>query len=132
MRPTELADAVPANGASRKRASARRVQEPPPEQKLADFAPLETAHDQHETWPVHAVVWLQPDVMAAAPQSSGLRPERRHRVPVPDFAAVAIPPASQPRAMQQESRPLPPAMPSAVPACDLTPLGWDPRTEAPR
>jgi hypothetical protein len=132
MRPTELADAAPANGAPRKRASTRRVQEPPPEQKLADFAPVETAHDQPEMWPVHAIVWLQPDLRAAAPQCSGLRPERLHRIPVPDFLTVAVSSASQPQAMQPESQPLPPANRSAVPACDLEPLGWDPRTEVRR
>jgi hypothetical protein len=80
-------------------------------------------------WPVHAVVWLQPDLSTAAPQSSGLRVERRHRIPVPDFLPSPVAAASQPHAIGHQCGPLPPEIPQGIPPGDLAPLGWDPRTE---
>ena len=100
------------------------------EQKLADFAKLETPAIDAQMWPVHAVAWLQPDLSAAAPPASGLRVERRHGVPVPDFLPPAIAASSQFRAIEQCCEPLLPEMARGIPRCDLAPLGWDPRTEA--
>jgi len=81
-----------------------------------------------QMWPVHAVVWLQPDLTAAAPHSSGLRIERRHRVPVPDFLQPVVTITSGPRLPARECEPLPPNPPLGIPQCDLSTLGWDPRT----
>ncbi len=83
-----------------------------------------------QMWPVHAVAWLQPDLNAAAPPASGLRVERRRRMPVPDFLPPAVATNSQHAAIEECCEPLPPAVAHAVPQCDLAPLGWDPRTEA--
>jgi hypothetical protein len=142
MRPTDSEDltvapakpngapaAVPANGRTRKRGTARRAPEAAvAPQKLADFAAMETPAMDAAMWPVHAMAWLQPDLAAEAPQSSGLRVERRHRVPVPDFVRLAAPAASRPHLPERECEPLPPRMLQGIPRCDLAPLGWDPRT----
>jgi hypothetical protein len=101
-------------------------------QKLAGFAGMETPAMDAQMWPVHATVWLQPDLSAAAPQASGLRIERRHRAPVPDFIHPAMAAVAGPQAPAQGCEPLPPSLPPTVPAGDFLPLGWDPRTEVPR
>ena len=133
MRPTEFDEAVQVNGGTRKRGSARRaVAMPADEQKLADFAAVETPPIQAGVWPVHAVAWLQPDLSAAAPQSSGLRPERRHRVPVPDFLPFSCSAATPRLPIEHKAEPLPRPTPRPVFQCDLVPLGWDPRAEVRR
>jgi hypothetical protein len=138
MRPTDSDDLakVPAkpngvheNGGTRKRGAGKSAPGTATDpQKLAGFAGVPPPAVNAPMWPVHAVVWLQPDLTAAAPHSSGLRIERRHRVPVPDFVHPVVTPAAGQRLLAQEGDPLPPNLPQAMPQCDLSPLGWDPRT----
>jgi hypothetical protein len=133
MRPADYQDAIPAperpNGvATQKRGRAARAPKTTAAaQALADFAAVETPAAEAQMWPVHAITWLGPDMLTAAPRSSGLRPQRRYRVPVPDFVAFPTAEPSLP-SIQQQCEPLPPCMPDGIPACDRTPLGWDPRT----
>lgn len=137
MRPTDSEDLTKApakpngvheNGGTRKRGAAKPVPAAAADpQKLAGFAGLAPPAMDAQMWPVHAVVWLRPDLTAAAPHSSGLRIERRHRVPVPDFLQPVVTPAAGPRLLARECDPLPPNLPPGMPQCDLSPLGWDPR-----
>ena len=94
----------------------------------APFAALAPPAKDAPIWPVHRANWLQPELRLQLSASSGLRIERRQRIPIPDFAyfemiAVCRPPSpdrschvSAPRRVQQ------------FPHSDLVPLGWDPRT----
>jgi hypothetical protein len=137
MRPTDSEvkpNGTPGAGsaAPRKRAAKAAAAAAADAQKLAGFAGMETPAMDAQMWPVHATVWLQPDLSAATPQSSGLRIDRRRRAPVPDFIHPAMAAVAGPQASARECEPLPPSLPPVVPACDFLPLGWDPRTEAAR
>ncbi len=97
-------------------------------QKLADFAAMETPATEAQMWPVHAMAWLQPGSMTATPCSSGLRLERRHRVPVPGFVPAPVAATTQAPPIREQCQPRLPEMPRGIPPCGLAPLGWDPRT----
>ena len=98
----------------------------------ADFAAIEIPAINAQMWPVHAMAWLQPELSAAALPSSGLRPERRHRVPAPDFLPPVAGTAGSVPPVEHRCEAMAPAIPGGIPACGLSPLGWEPRAEAPR
>jgi hypothetical protein len=97
----------------------------------ADFlgAPLadESAAIDCPMWPIHPVVWLQPDGAPTAPGWSGLAIERRNRIPMPDFQPSEIAVFDIPVERNRPCDPLSPNVCATVPLSDLSPLGWDPR-----
>ena len=99
----------------------------PEAQKLAAFVGVEAAAVNAEMWPVHTLLWLQPDLDPARPQSSGLRIERRRKTPAPDFLPLAVPAADPAHTRKPASESLPPKLARSIPARGATPLGWDPR-----
>jgi hypothetical protein len=80
-------------------------------------------------WPVHALLWLQPDLYPARPHSSGLRIERRHKPPAPDFVRLGMDPAGPAPTGERACAPLASHRARWIPQSGLTPLGWDPRRE---
>src|ERR1051325_10573311 len=100
--------------------------------KLASVAKIETPPANAEMWPVHALLWLQPELSPMRPGSSGLRIERRHKGPAPDFLHVEPAAVSPPFAREHSCEPLPPARERCVPSTGLAPLGWDPRSVCPK
>jgi hypothetical protein len=96
-------------------------------QKLAPFVGIQAHVFDIQMWPAHAVVWLQLELKPRLPGSSGLRIERRCKVPVPDFLYFDVPPVLRPQALERVSDPLPPGVQRQLPQSDLVPLGWDPR-----
>jgi hypothetical protein len=78
-------------------------------------------------WPVHALHWLQPDLDPLRPRASGLRIERRHKTPAPDFLPAEISVASGGHKRRHGCEPLPLELARSIPHSGLTPLGWDPR-----
>ncbi len=95
---------------------------------LAPFLAIEATAVDAQMWPQHPVAWLQPTLDPAIPASSGLRAERRNKVPAPDFAYVQIRPVCDLAGLQGVARPLAPQIQSELPDTDLVPLGWDPRS----
>ena len=115
----------PASSGARKRSS--RAAPAGETQKLAGLVDVETQAIDAQMWPVHALIWLQPDLMPAAPPSSGLRVERRYKVPAPDYLVAPAVPAGGSHRPEQSAQPLPPDLGRGIPASGLSPLGWDPR-----
>ena len=95
---------------------------------LAPFIAIAASAVDAQMWPQHPVAWLQPELDPVIPASSGLRAERRNKVPAPDFAHVPIRPVGEPAGLQGVDRPLTPQLQPALPKTDLIPLGWDPRS----
>jgi hypothetical protein len=127
------------NGSGRKRSKVTKprptaVEQPPAPFDVAGFVPETLPVIDAQMWPVHPVVWLQPQVQPALPCPSGLGIEHRHRLPAPGLLTLGA--AVDRRAPIDDSlrRPaiaseLPPVFPCTLPESGLTPLGWDPRTE---
>jgi hypothetical protein len=133
-RPNGPASTSSAAGVARKRSTTRRKSrgslnpEPAlPAQKLAPFTATEIQAIDTQMWPVHSVVWLQPELRPELPGSSSLRIERHYKVPAPDFLYFDIPPTSHPDILEPPA-PLPPGSQPQLPQSDLAPLGWDPRS----
>jgi hypothetical protein len=100
----------------------------PSNAKLAHFAPVAAQPKDAPRWPVHSMIWWQPALKPELPSASGLRIERRHQVPIPDFLYLDLKPAGKPRPSLESPRdPLLPHREPSLPQADLTPLGWDPR-----
>jgi len=97
-------------------------------QNLACFAAFEARPIDAQMWPVHPVVWLQPELRPGLPGSSGLTIERHYQIPAPDFLRLHITPNGHARALDEVCDPRPPDLPRQLPRSDLAPLGWDPRT----
>ena len=97
-------------------------------QKLASFTKAEAPPANAEMWPLHALLWLQPDLNPVRPRSSGLRIERRYKAPAPEFLPVETASVSDPPLRQHSCEPQPALLGRRVPRSDLVPLGWDPRT----
>jgi len=79
-------------------------------------------------WPLQAAAWLQPEIAPIPPVWSGLTIERHNRIPAPDFWPSASAPLNRSDAPHNSLRALIRAAKPAVPAGDLAPLGWDPRS----
>jgi hypothetical protein len=84
------------------------------------------AHDA-AMWPIHPVMWLQPELRLAVPASSGLHIERKHTVPSPEFLRTTMMPISRPPSLDKTVHPVSPHIKMRLPGSDLAPLGWDPR-----
>jgi hypothetical protein len=96
--------------------------------KLAHFATVAAQPKDAPMWPVHSPIWWQPGLKPELPGSSGLRIERRHQVPIPDFLYLEMKPAGRPRpTVEAPCGPLLPHREQTLPQSGLEPLGWDPR-----
>jgi hypothetical protein len=84
---------------------------PRPPAPPAEFATAQPVVVDTEKWPIVPVIWWQPDLRVTLPESSGLRNERLHKVPVAGFLDTA--------------EQLGPDLPLELPSGDLVPLGWD-------
>ena len=117
------------NGAASTLPASRIKAVPVPSQpKLAHFAPVGAQPKDAPMWTVHSMIWWQPALKPELPSASGLRIERRHQVPIPDFLYLEMKPAARPRpSLESPCDPLFPRQNPAVPQADLAPLGWDPR-----
>jgi hypothetical protein len=136
-RQTDTANASSATAVAPKRSTTRRKSRAPldpvqalPAQKLAPFTATEIQAIDTQMWPVHSVVWLQPELRPEAPRSSTLRIERHYKVPAPDFLYFDVPPTSHPDTLEPVADPLPPGVQPQLPQSDLVPLGWDPRSSS--
>jgi hypothetical protein len=98
-----------------------------PGQKLAPFAVLEARAIDAQMWPVHSVVWLQPDLRPAPPASSRLRIERHYKIPAPDFLYFDVPASVHAHTLERVSDPIRPSLRQQLPQSHLVLLGWDPR-----
>ena len=117
---------------SKRSASAGRLKAVPAfsPPKLAHFAPVAAQPKDAPMWPVHSMIWWQPGMKPELPNSSGLRIERRHQVPIPDFLYLEMRPAGRPRPpLESPCDPLFPRPQQALPQSGLVPLGWDPRAD---
>jgi hypothetical protein len=118
------------NGAASTLPASRLKANPAPSQpKLAPFARVAAQPKDAPMWPVHSMIWWQPGLKPELPSASGLRIERRHQVPIPDFLYLDMKAAARPRpSLESPCDPLLPHREPALPQADLVPLGWDPRT----
>jgi hypothetical protein len=122
----------------RKRGGTRRARpaaiEPPVPAPAppADFISSDPVALDAEKWPVHPAIWWQPELPLQLPASSGLRSERRFKIPVADFRSAAPPLMYPPAAKVSGAEPLVRVWSDPMPASDLAPLGWDPRTCLPQ
>jgi hypothetical protein len=134
-RQNDTASDSSAAGVVRKRSTTRRKSrgrlDPGPAlsaQKLAPFTATEIQAIDTQMWPVHSVVWLQPEFRPELPRSSSLRIERHYKVPASDFLYCDVPATSHADALEPVRDPLPPGVQPRAPQSDLVPLGWDPRS----
>jgi hypothetical protein len=97
----------------------------------ADFLTAEPIPLDAEKWPVHPAIWWQPELPLQLP-SSGLRSERRFKIPVADFRNAGPCPVCRPAARVTAVEALAPVSNDVLPTSDLVPLGWDPRTCLPQ
>ena len=93
---------------------------------LAGFVALDVRAIDAEKWPVSTVVWWQPDLALASPESSGLRNERRHKMPAAGFLHLDLAPVLTAGAASVPE-PAAPSLPLTTPRSDLTPAGWEAR-----
>lgn len=98
---------------------------PRPPAEPAGFAAEKPAVAGTEKWPIVPVIWWQPDLPVEPPESSGLRNERLHKIPVAGFLDTAAQLAGASGALESFSALLPPDLPLTLPHGDLIPLGWD-------
>ena len=124
------AGAVNGHG-TRRHVSAKRIpRKAEPAKELAPFLKTESAPEDAPMWPVHPVMWLQPELRLAVPAATGLVIERKHTIPVSGFLENSMTPANHARALDRTAQPVLPSIRTRLPASDLTPLGWDPRVSA--
>ena len=109
----------------RSRPVARKTVSEPP---LAEFVSVEVHAIDAEKWPVVPVLWWQPELPMEAPRTSGLRNERRHKMPAAGFLNVQVAPVCPAGTIATPDTAVSPDLPGPIPRSDLTPLGWDPRT----
>jgi hypothetical protein len=98
-----------------------------PEPERAGFVKAELQAQDAPMWPIHPDMWLQPELRLAVPAASGLRIERKHSVPSPEFVREPMTPVSHPASLQTTVHPVLPHVDQQLPASGLAPLGWDPR-----
>ena len=118
-----------ANGApKRPTASPRGVPAVAPATPQAPFVVPAIQAVDASMWPILQGLWLQPDQPPSLPGSC-VEAARRHRLPSGDFAERNV---IQPLDLAAEREaPVEPVFlfaSVAIPASDLAPLGWDPRT----
>ena len=122
---------------TRKRGASRRPRpaavEPPVPAPAppADFLSAEPVALDADKWPVHPALWWQPDLPLQLP-ASGLRSERRFKIPVADFRDANPSPECPPAGTPLAPEALAPVWSDLLPASDLVPLGWDPRACLPQ
>lgn len=99
-----------------------------PEVSQAPFVTMPLEPIDSPMWPVYPGVWFQPERPPLF-FSSGLEVARHHRLPAGDFSASDV---TQPVDLAAECETpgdaVAPKAPVNIPASDLAPLGWDPRT----
>ena len=93
----------------------------------APFVIRQAAAIDVPAWPLHGVVWLQPELAPAAPAWSGLTIERRNRVPAPGFLLPDSATLDRSDAPDTSLDSLKPGASPEIPRSGLAPLGWDPR-----
>ena len=93
----------------------------------APFVTGQAAAIDVPAWPLHGVVWLQPELAPSVPAWSGLAIERRNRVPAPGFLQPDGAPLDRPDAPDTLLDALKPDASPEIPRSGLAPLGWDPR-----
>lgn len=98
---------------------------PRPPAAPAGFAAVKPAAVDTEKWPIVPVIWWQPDLPVELPESSGLRNERFHKIPVAGFLDTAAQLAGPAAVLGSPSEPIGPDLPLMLPRGDLIPLGWD-------
>jgi hypothetical protein len=101
--------------------------DPAPQPLPAPFAVVDGEPVDAPMWPIHPVVWFQPELTPGIPRCSGLSIERQYKVPMPDFLHPDVAPACHPDTPDDTRDPLPPNLRQELPHGDLAPLGWDPR-----
>ena len=117
-------------GRKRRGRSSQENSEPPvAPAPLAGFRAMDVRPLNAEHWAVAPVLWWQPDLRSAVPVS-GLRNERRHKIPTAGFLNLAEPPRCTAGAIAALDTAAIPELPRKIPAADLSPLGWDARTAA--
>ena len=102
-----------------------RVAKPAPE--LAGFVKAESQAQDAPMWPIHPAMWLQPELRLHVPAASGLRNERQHSAPSPEFVRGTMKPAGRTSPIEKTVHPVVPRVAQRLPASGLAPLGWDPR-----
>lgn len=129
--------AVTARPVARKRSTTRPAsdgvleREPAsPTQQLSPFAAIEPQPKDAQMWPVHSVVWLQPELRPELPGTSSLRIECHYKVPGPGLLYCDVTPSFHPGTLDRLCDPLPPRVEPRLPQSDLEPLGWDPRSSS--
>ena len=98
------------------------------ESKLAGFISVDRQASGAPMWPVHPVVWFQPELKPFLPSSSGLTIETYRPLPAPDFLRLEVSPADQAHRPDEVSAPLAPKLEPQLPPSRLAPSGWDPRS----
>ncbi len=93
----------------------------------AAFVRVESQAQNAPMWPIHPDMWLQPELQLGVPAASGLRIERRHGVPSPEFVREPMTPVSHPPSRETTVHPVLPRIGQQLPGSGLAPLGWDPR-----
>jgi hypothetical protein len=135
MRAARLQDPAPA--ACRDPAPALQPV-PAPQPMPAPFVAMDNQAIDAPMWPIHTVVWFQPELTPGVPRGSGLCIERHYRIPMPDFLNAPlhtlphpdVTPPSQTDTTDDTRDPLPPNLRPQLPHSGLEPLGWDPRAVA--
>ena len=95
----------------------------PQEVQLMAFAGIETRAPNPEAWLVHPFLWLQPELSLGIPPPTALRTERRHDIPVPQFAPLIATISPPPGHLFSGRPPGPPATSTLrPPASDLEAL----------
>ena len=131
-RPPESVPPPQARSAGRKRCAriAKEISEPPvTPAPPAEFRSVEVRALNADHWAIAPVLWWQPDLPGAVP-ASGLRNERRHKIPSAGFLNVAEAARCPAAGVATLNAAGIPEMPRTIPAADLTPLGWDARAAA--
>jgi hypothetical protein len=125
--------ALQARSGARKRSSNGMPGDESAEQPAAaPFVIAEPQPIEATMWPIHPVMWLQPELAPLLPSWSGLSIEHRDRPPAPDFLYADARPAGRVDALSGACAPRPPDVRRELPQSDLAPLGWDPRAVADR
>jgi hypothetical protein len=123
---------VARRGAKRAAPVKRIARAAKPEPKLAEFIKPELQTEDAPMWPIHPVMWLQPELRLQIPAGSGLHIERKYSVPSPEFVHSAMTPVSHPPALDMTVHPVLPCVGRQLPESGLAPLGWDPRVASHR
>src|SRR5690348_4833849 len=119
-RPPESVPPPQTRSAGRKRRArtAKEISEPPvAPAPLAVFRSVEVRALDAEHWAIAPVMWWQPELPSAVP-ASGLRNERRHKIPSAGFLNVAEAPRCPASAVATLDAAAISEMPRTIPAAD--------------